>query len=256
VSSGFTDKPWSAKAVIEEEVTYTLTPEDFVTLYLFVYDKVRPGRRASEFGQLPKLCVGSLVTSLFFGWVSYLVAGAVLTLLECPNPWVPAKYVGGFVGLLTFLASSVVVAREVFFAGRERAAYRKLMIRSVREGQKGGTFRFPRRDRVVVTGEGFTEFNAYEDDSGGVTVTERRETDVSWHAVESIDITDDHLLVTVREKGWLIVPRRAFPDEQAFLRFAGTVHRFYGAAMEQTRFGDKDNPTPSRDVRITSLPPR
>lgn len=255
MSSGFTDKPRSpAKTAIEDEVSYTLTPDDFVTLYLFLYDKAQSERRAGECGRLLRLCLGALVTSLFLGWVSGVVAGAALRFLECPDPGMPALFVGGFVGLLV-LGASVAAARKLLFPGRERSAYRKLMVHSVREAQTWGPLRFPRRDRVVVTGEGFTESNAYDDDGGGVTITERRETAVSWHAVESIDVTDDHLFITVRAKGYLIVPRRAFPDEQAFLRFAGIVRRYCDAAVEPTGFGDKGGPTPSPEVRITGLPP-
>jgi hypothetical protein len=235
MSSGFTDKPGPpAKPAKEDEITYTLTPEDFVTFYMFFYDKARCERRATIFGQLVGLLLAALVIPPLFGWIGGVV--------------------GGFAGLLAILVLLVIARRELF-PGRERKAYRKLMVRSIREGQKGGAFRFPRRDRIELTGDGFTEFNVYDDDSGGVTVTERRETCVSWHAVETIDIADDHLFITVRDKGWLIVPRRAFPDEQAFLRFAGTVRRYYDTAAERTRFGDKIDLAPSADVRITGFPP-
>ncbi len=74
-----------------------------------------------------------------------------------------------------------------------------------------------------MDGEGFTEVNDYRDEGIGVVVVERRETRVPWSEVESIVVADRHAIFTVRAKGRLFVPRRAFGDETAFIRFVATA---------------------------------
>ena len=57
------------------------------------------------------------------------------------------------------------------------------------------------------------------------------ETESSWDAIEYVVTTDQYLFLHVRASGPYIVPKRAFPDDQAFRRFAETVTAYHHASI-------------------------
>jgi len=62
------------------------------------------------------------------------------------------------------------------------------------------------------------------------------ETESSWAAIEYVVTTSQYLFLHVRASGPYIVPKKAFPDDQAFRRFAETVTAYHQAAVaEQTK---------------------
>jgi hypothetical protein len=80
-----------------------------------------------------------------------------------------------------------------------------------------------------MTATGFTEVNeAYEAD-GGVRIIEHKEFDVHRSAVESVDVTERLAVFTVTGKGFLFLPRWAFQNEEAFLRFVDTARELWRA---------------------------
>jgi YcxB-like protein len=108
--------------------------------------------------------------------------------------------------------------------------------------------------------EGLTERHEVYDSEEGVIVRYSVEVRVAWSAVSDIERTDDHLFLTVPAlKQSVILPRRAFPDQETFQRFADRVIDYRRAAPERPvpAFVAKTKPqtttagTRQPDVRIT-----
>jgi hypothetical protein len=90
-----------------------------------------------------------------------------------------------------------------------------------------------RRDRVELTADGIVESNETYEDDRGVEVVQRKQTRVNWLSVERIDLLDAYAIFTVKDKGHLFVPKRAFADEGAFQAFADTAERLRREAVHR-----------------------
>jgi hypothetical protein len=100
---------------------------------------------------------------------------------------------------------------------------RRYLRKLVKSHYGAGIFRNGRRNRVCLTSTGFTEFNDSRQADGGVEIIEHKEFRVQWSVVECLDVAERLAIFTITGKGYLIVPRRAFKDEEAFLHFVHTA---------------------------------
>jgi hypothetical protein len=54
--------------------------------------------------------------------------------------------------------------------------------------------------------------------------------DTKWHAIEKIEATGDGAYIYVGPSQAIVIPRKSFPDDQAYEEFIATARRFHEAA--------------------------
>jgi hypothetical protein len=238
METGFTDEPpRPAGPAPVTEVEYVLTPDDHAACRLFLLD--RQNAEADKRAWLPSPVVLAIV----------LLPG-FLTVLGCLL-W--QRQIGLVVGWAAFAGAAVFLflslrrgAKPADAAEAETPARKRLReyYRLIGEQNAG------RRDRVALGADGFVESNETREDDGGVETIRRAETRVSWLAVERIDLLPEYTIFTIRQKGWMFVPKRAFADEASFRAFAEAaerlrqeaVHRATGAFTTALRRADNIRP--------------
>lgn len=217
-SDAFTNNPARPRGAADEStIEYNLLLEDHLALFLFGYDLARAARRSG---------------GLFHGLCSVAVIALTLTLSVLENErWRHILSIGLLVFLALYLLHYLRPGR--LFDGVSRSFYEGRMRRLIRENQRVGLYNPRRHDRVVMRADCFIESNdLYDDFTSGVAITEHRETRVEWSAVSRIDMLGEHAIFTVVERGYLILPRRAFADEASFLAFVGRAKRYQEAAQK------------------------
>jgi hypothetical protein len=214
MQTGFSGQP-DRPAGRGPEVEYVLDKDDFAECYLHVTAK------AVARADLPVV-------------LDFILAGLLACLGAAALAWmIPLRPEGGGLSWVLLLAALSLLAFAGWLVRRTcrilLARRRGAMRRHVEQLLKIGVLHDGRRDRVVLNPDGFVEFNAYEQIDGGVRVRIDKTTEVSWAAVECIAVVGDYLIVTVRAKGHLFVPRRAFADDGAFALFVETARRYADA---------------------------
>jgi len=209
-SEAITNNPGrSSGASNESTIEFNLLLEDHLALFMFAYDTARAARRTARSwprGFLP--AAFSMAVIVLTLTLSVLENERWRLIFSC--------------GLLLFLALYLLLYLEPgrLFSGFTRSFYRGRMARLIRDNQQVGLYNPKRQDRVVMTVHDFIETNDLQDTStAGVAITEHRETRVEWSAVSRIDNLGAQAIFTVTEKGYLVLPRRAFVDEASFLAF-------------------------------------
>jgi hypothetical protein len=217
------------------QVEYVLDPGDFLDCAMFLWEKGRQ-RQLRDAG---RGLVGCLVI------LAVIVGGAAL--LWRTEHLGPLAFAGVAVaGTLIMILLGVEVVR-IFFAA---PLHRRLLRRHIEQMRAIGVVKDRRRDRVTFGPEGFTEVNEWRDDDGGVEVVERKETRVYWPAVACIDVAEEHAIFTVTGKGFLYVPKRAFPNEPAFLRFVRAADELWRAFLRGPRAAGPEMPAVPPDERL------
>jgi hypothetical protein len=202
-------------------IEFNLHLEDHLALYMFAYDTARAARRAARYWGGSFLQAASSMAVI----VLYLTA----SVLNDERWRLIAR-----IGVLMFLALYLLYYLEPgrLFAGFTRSFYQRKMTRLLRDGQQGGLYSSKRRDRVVMTEHYFIETNDLQDTStSAVEISEHKETRVEWSAVSSIDVTAEHAFFTVTDRGYLVLPRKAFADEASFLAFVDMALAYREAAL-------------------------
>jgi hypothetical protein len=227
------------------EIAYTLTLDDHVALYLHVWEKNARDHWIVRWLVLVVAIVAllSVATAIEVTVVAaqnrsvrkeafFVVAAGIIAAFACHLLW-----------MLTWRG----LGPKGFFRDMARAAYQKKLRQGVKELIESGAKRIGRRDRVVLMEEGFVETTDYSEGDGGACIREHKEYHVSWSAVESIDVTADHVFFTVTGKGYLIVPRYSFSQTADFDHFASTArdcHRaFLTRGFGQRRLVEVDERT-------------
>jgi hypothetical protein len=216
----FTDEPpRPGRPAAITEVEYVLTPDDHVACRMYLLDRTLAKAPAGGAGVG---CVFAVMGLICFGvMLAYFVghgqtAAAVV--------WVVCAV--AVVVLILYIRSRRVPQRP---PGEESAARRRHADIYRAEGELCSG----RRDHVELTAEGFVESNETYDDDRGVEVVERKQTRVNWMSVERIDLIESYAIFTVRDKGFLFVPKRAFADDAAFAAFAETAERLRREAVHR-----------------------
>jgi hypothetical protein len=222
------------------EIEYVLDPEDRVSLQLFLDSVQGPSPPPSRM-----LCVRELVILL-----AILLGMAVLLWWCEANPKLIVMDVLAALGVLFLIV--VLVRNDPPEPTKDR---RLLVVKgNVERLVSLGVIKIGRRDRVSMDADGFTEFNEYREDRAALEVVERKETRVPWSEVASIDVGDRHAffeVISVKPledvappegsslvtKGYLIVPKRAFDDEQTFLRFVETARNLRQSHLLRSQTG-------------------
>jgi hypothetical protein len=192
------------------EVEYVLDEEDYAECYrhLAAAAAARAGQRNVWLQFIPAAFLASLGVAVLAFTVSARLRG-----IEGDGLWLMAFIALGLLAVAGWLVWQT--CRVMYSRGRSA------MRRAVQQRRVAGIVQPGRRDRAVLHPDGFVEFN-----DGGVRVRANKSTEVSWSAVERIDTTGEHLIITVRAKGYLFVPRRAFADDGAFALFVETARRY------------------------------
>jgi YcxB-like protein len=218
MQTGFSEQPGRpAPAAPGTEVEYVLDEEDYVECYRHVMARAaaRAGQRHVWLHFIP----AAVVTGLGAALLALVIHSICLHGIEENVPWVLPLFA------LWFLAGGTrwiwQTCRVLYSRGR--AGRRRFVAQQL----KAGIIHLDRRDRVILNPSGFVEFNEFDQSDGGVRVRGEQTTEVSWSAVERIDVVGDYLIVVVRAKGHLFVPRRAFADDHAFALFVETARRYH-----------------------------
>lgn len=219
-SDAFTNNPGrSSGAANATTIEYNLHPEDHLALFMFAYDTNRAARRAARYWTGGPFHLTSSI--------AVLVLTLALSVLENER-WRLIASIGLLVFLALFLLHYLDTGR--LFAGFARSFHEGKMTRLIRDGQRVGLYNPKRRDRVLMTEHCFIETNDSLEDSCGVAITEHKETRVEWTEVENINITGSHAFFNVTGKGYLILPKRSFPDEASFHQFIALAQTFHAGA--------------------------
>jgi hypothetical protein len=200
-------------------VEYRLFMEDHLALLMFVYDKARAeARRGVWFWVTRSLSLAGAIPAFVYALTARLLP-------EGPGTLLIALAVMGFVVVVlldTILPGGLLFA---FF----RPVHQGRMMLWIRAGRRVGLYNPRRRDRLVLTEEGFIESNDLEENAGGVENIEHKETRVRWSAVSSIDVTGEHAFFNVKDRGHLILPRFAFATEGSFRSFVDMARGYWEA---------------------------
>lgn len=217
-SDAFTNNPGRPRGAADDStIEYNLLLEDHLALFVFAHDRARAARGS-----------GGLV----HGLCSMAVIALTLALSVLENErWRHLLSIGLLLFLALYLLHYLHPGR--LFDGVNRSFYEGRMRRLIQEDQRVGLYNPRRHDRVVMMADCFIETNdLYDDSTPGVALTEHRETRVNWSAVSRIDMLGEHAIFTVVERGYLILPRRAFADEASFLAFVERAKRYQEAAQK------------------------
>jgi hypothetical protein len=224
MSEGITEGParsgkWPA------EIRYEVDVEDHVALRLYLFHH---GAR------LPALPFVSGL--LFVAAVGVaLLAGAGLSVSYYP-PSIFTSLRGYFIGVC-ILAAVAIVLILVDFGGVLHRLDLNRLTRHVRALQlqrvAQGDLRALVRAVVRLDDVGFTEVTTWDAGEPGFRQEERKETFAAWWLVNHVGVTEDHIFVQVRGKGFLIVPRDAFADEAGLRAFLDAVDGYRKAAHPQ-----------------------
>jgi hypothetical protein len=215
MQTGYSDRP--VPATPGTEVEYVLDEEDYTECYRYVITRAaaRAGQRHVWLIFIP----AALATGLGAALVALVIHSICLHGMEDNVPWVFPFFA------LCFLAVGAWLIWQTCRAlySRGRGGRRRLVAQQL----KAGIIHHDRRDRVVLNPSGFIEFNEFDQADGGVRIRGEKTFEVSWSAVERIDVVGDYLIVVVRAKGHLFVPRRAFDDDGAFALFVEAARRYH-----------------------------
>jgi hypothetical protein len=175
------------------EVEYVLGMEEVLAFNLYVHRHAPALRRRTWTARLtvPAICLGA--------WV--MLAGFV----QEPGPVIVLGVFLGVIALAFFLA----------FPSRARHAVVRLVQRLYSETNSRGAFG---RRRMTITPDTVTE-------AGELTVTTKK-----WAAVDKIVEDQRHVYFYVSALSAFILPKSAFPNEDAFRAFLETAERYHREA--------------------------
>src|SRR5262249_39557270 len=79
--------------------------------------------------------------------------------------------------------------------------------------------------RAILTAENRPEITEKQQAQGGVRVTVKVTSEAPWTVIGTIHVTADHAFFQVGTAGWLLLPKRAFDDEDGFFKFVANAKR-------------------------------
>jgi hypothetical protein len=220
MESGVTDRPQEPAPAVVARVEWLFEPEDYVEGYLVVWEKKTLRRQVLK---------GILLLPCYAAVFAFLVLLAIYwaqAFRSNPLWWIAISPLL----LFLFITLSLLVVQIVMLIVPVQKHFQRRRFRKLIDAQRrSGVLRDNRQDYVTLTATGFTEINNAVQGDGGVWIREHKEFDVRWSAVESIDVTDRLAIFTVARKGFLFLPRWAFQNEEAFLRFVETARELWRA---------------------------
>jgi hypothetical protein len=83
-----------------------------------------------------------------------------------------------------------------------------------------------RRLRAVLSPQALTEIIEDHRMVGAVAITTVVTSEAPWSEIPTIHVTGMHAFFKVGDAGWLILPRAAFDDDDAFFHFVATASRY------------------------------
>jgi hypothetical protein len=150
---------------------------------------------------------------------------------------------GYFIGLALLSVLAIVLILADIGGVLHRLDLNRLT-RHVREVQiqrvAQGDLRALVRAVVRLDDVGFTEVTTWDAGEPGFRQDERKETFAAWWLVNHVGLTEEHVFVQVKGKGFLIVPRDAFADEAGLRAFLDAVERFRAAARQEALTQSRD----------------
>ena len=176
------------------EVTFKMDRADYVALCLAMRRKARWRVAAEATGALLIVPAAMLVATAGNFDASLSALRAIATLHA---PW--------WIYPIILAAPLLVVQQRLLIALKAGRAYRRYAI----------------ADREMR--------HSFETD-GLETILTNFESWISWHAIESIIETSDHLFLAISRREALILPRRAFTSDTDYQRLTGFVRARIGEA--------------------------
>jgi hypothetical protein len=247
MASGITNNPiLPAPVGCPLSIEYTLELSDHLALDMFLFDTVirKRLRFRLEFYGVNGLLWGTIgaATSGVLWW------GLVKVLDPSVDPFTPR--IAGYAGaLIVFAATLITLLPSSFLHQRVRSANEKRFGQARRAQIRAGILRCPQRYRVVLMPEWFAETVEFHETGIAVEIAEHKETRVWWVAVTGIDMAQEHAFFSVKDKGYLILPRAAFADEASFRLFVDMARSYREAARVVPAPRPELSPPP--DMRIT-----
>ena len=176
------------------EVTFKMERADYVALCLAMQRKDRWRVAAEAIGALLIVPAAILVTTA--GNFGALIS-ALRDIATLHAPW--------WIYPIVLAAPLLVVQQRLLIALKAGRHYRRYAV----------------ADREMR--------HSFETD-GLETILTNFESWISWHAIESIIETSDHLFLTISRREALILPRRAFASDTDYQRLTGFVRDRIGLA--------------------------
>jgi len=222
MSGDFTTSPGSSADTGRiEEIHYSLEPEDYAD-YMRFCTRRQPQAPWRQLGAYTFYCAVALT-------------GFAASLLHSPDPLSPY-----------FLPQSISQAIHLGFAGYffyvmvlnllliTGLMPRRFFESRVETNYQTGLLKRGQRQRVWMTADEFVEVvESEQKDGDGVVIEGRTESRALWSAVERIDETKEYFFFKMAEKGYLVVPKRVFPDEAAARRYLETVESLREAYLRR-----------------------
>jgi hypothetical protein len=233
MSDRITEQP-SGPRVEPLEIRYEIDTEDHVALKMYLY------AHGTKLPTLPFASATLLLAAVFL----LVLAGVVFALSFLGPFYAPLRGYAVVVGVVAVVALIFIIAD---FGGVLYQHDLKQLAHHARSGIRQriaqGDVRTLVRAVVRLDAEGFTEVTTWNLGEPGFRQDERKETSASWWLVDHAGLTEEHVFLQVKGKGFLIVPRDAFADEVALRAFLDAVEGWRRAARR---------PVPAADTRITT----
>lgn len=247
MASGITDNPMRpASADYPLSVEYTLELSDFDALDRFNYDRVLSRQLRFRIAFYAGHLLFGAILAIFLGMI--VGAFSLHPRTEGPSSFLSYLKAICITALSLFAIVLIGLLPKSFFHRIARATNLARLHRARRGQVILGVINTSRHYQVVMTAEWFTETTEYRDTDIAVEVSERKETRVWWSAVASIDVREERAFFTVTDKGYLILPQRAFRDKESFDQFIALARTFHEDARRD-RAPVPEPPPP--DERIT-----
>ncbi|MHB1426091.1 MAG: hypothetical protein ACYC3I_23250 [Gemmataceae bacterium] len=252
MASNYTDDSLpQAESAGSLAVEYTLTVSDCHALDMFLFDTIVSKQLRFRVKFYARNALVGAFVSILGGLLMWGMA-IVVTSTNGPDQYA----VGCIVAFLSFAGVLIGFLPGSFIYKINRRLNEKRFWRHRRLMLQTGLLKAQQNCRVVLTPEGFTEALNSCEASDAVEITESKITKVSWLAVSSIDVTDEHAFFQIEntslsftKPGYLVLPRLAFDNEASFRAFVNTALSNREAAFQTATasLALRD----ARDARIT-----
>jgi hypothetical protein len=238
------------------KVEYMLNREDWIAYFLYC-EKHR--QRHSRFWTRPlqlAVYVLFLMMLVVVGTVAlFFFTKLIVGFINNEAAIVCAYFIAGLfffvVGLSVAITVPMVGGQTIDKVQRQNAE--KTVDRAIQAGNINTGSQY----QVALSAEGLLLTANWESVNAGVFVTERKETRISWAAVQSIETTDYHLIIQQTGPSCLFIPRRVFATsatakfsdfveaaERLWDTFSGAVNTASTTMPEQSTAIQTKRPSP------------
>lgn len=205
-------------------VEYRISADDYLQFYLYLHrhDPANPWFRqlVNPWQRVPVVWILLMIFLCLFlvsAWVCFLVA----------RETDPAVEMMWFFLALSSIAVPCLLVLLVFEVRRAARNKEERLGRQVKRWLQNRQLSVDYNCRVDIDVKGLSEVHWTGQHQGAADIRTTIRCQSPWSAVRVIDCVDEHVFFDVGQRGWLIIPRRAFPTPDGFDRFVAEAHRLW-----------------------------